>query len=183
MNILNSILILIVTFLAVFWEAAFNGLRSLLGAQVDLLPAIVVYASLSAGIVTVALTAVLGGLFFDTLSANPLGVSILPLFVVAFLIYLQRDLILRDQIFAQFILGLAASALVPMLSILLILTQGKVPLLSWGSIWQWMVMTVGGGVATPILFQLFGLFDRAFNYRRATETSFRPDREIRRGRN
>ena len=39
------------------------------------------------------------------------------------------------------------------------------------------------GVATPVVFQLFDLFDRALNYRRATETSFRLDRQIRRGRN
>jgi hypothetical protein len=37
-------------------------------------------------------------------------------------------------------------------------------------------------VATPALFQLFALVDRVLSYRRASETSFRPDREIRRGR-
>jgi hypothetical protein len=91
-------------------------------------------------------------------------------------------LILRDQLFAQFVLGLAASAIVPVLTVLLMLTKGQVPMLGWGSIWQWIVMSLGGAIATPIWFQLFGLFDRSLNYRRATETSFRPDREIRRGR-
>ena len=33
-------------FLAVFWEAAFRGVRHLLGAQVDLLPPLMVYAGL-----------------------------------------------------------------------------------------------------------------------------------------
>jgi rod shape-determining protein MreD len=182
MNALNSILILIAAFLAVFWECAFNGLRVLLGAQVDLLPALVVYASLSAGLITMSLTAIMGGLFLDSLSANPFGVSVLPLFLVGLIIYSQRELILRDQLFAQFVLGLAASALVPALTILLILTKGEPPLLGWGSLWQWMVMSIGGGVATPILFQILGLFDRSLSYRRATETSFRADREIRRSR-
>jgi rod shape-determining protein MreD len=182
MNALNSILILIAAFLAVFWECAFNGLRFLLGAQVDLLPALVVYASLSAGLITMSLTATLGGLFLDSLSANPFGVSVLPLFLIGLIIYSQRELILRDQLFAQFVLGLAASALVPALTVLLILTKGEPPLLGWGSLWQWIVMSVGGAVATPILFQILGLFDRSLSYRRATETSFRPDREIRRGR-
>ena len=50
-----------------------------LGAQIDLLPALMVYAALNAGLPTVALLAVFGGLWFDTLSANPLGISILPL--------------------------------------------------------------------------------------------------------
>lgn len=182
MNALNSILVLLAAFLVVFWEAAFNGVRHLLGAQVDLLPALVVYASLSTGLVTLTLTAVLGGIFLDTLSANPIGVSVLPLFIVGFIIYSQRELILRDQLFAQFVLGLAASAIVPVLTVLLMLTKGQVPMLGWGSIWQWIVMSLGGAIATPIWFQLFGLFDRSLNYRRATETSFRPDREIRRSR-
>jgi hypothetical protein len=43
-------------------------------------------------------------------------------------------------------------------------------------------MALGGAMATPVIFQFFELFDRALNYRRTAETSFRPDREIRRGR-
>ena len=107
----------------------------------------------------------------------------LPLFVPALAIFSQRELILRDQLFAQFVLGLGASAVTPVLAVLLLLTMGHTPLLGWGSLWQWTVMSVGGAIATPVLFQLFDLFDRAFNYRGTRETSFRPDREIRRGRN
>ena len=106
MNWLNSILILLVAFVAVFLEAAFDGVRHILGAQIDLLPAMMVYAALSSGLLTMTSLAVLGGLWFDTLSANPLGVSIMPLFLVGFLIFLRRDLILRGQLFAQFVLGL-----------------------------------------------------------------------------
>ena len=182
MSTLNSILILLVAFLAVFCESAFNGVRYLLGAQIDLLPALVVYAALSAGLPTVTLVSVLGGLFFDSLSANPLGISVMPLFVTGFLISMQRELILRDQFFAQFVLGLSASAFVPAATLLLLLTGGHAPQLSWFSVWQWIVMSVGGAVATPALFLLFGWFDRTFSYRSATEMSFRPDREIRRSR-
>jgi rod shape-determining protein MreD len=182
MNTLNSILILLVAFVAVFCESAFNGFRYLLGAQIDLLPAIVVYAALSAGLPTITLVSVLGGLFFDSLSANPLGISVLPLFVVGFAINTQRELILRDQLFAQTVLGLSASAFVPAAVILLLLTGGHTPALSWVSVWQWVVMTAGGAIATPALFLLFGWFDRSFTYRSATEMSFRPDREIRRSR-
>lgn len=182
MSTLNSILILLVAFLAVFCEAAFDGFRNLFGAQVDLLPALMVYSALSAGLTVTTLVAVLGGLFFDSLSANPLGVSILPLFLVGFAIYTQRDLILRDQLFAQTVLGLSASAFVPGATLLLLLTGGHAPTLSWFSLWQWIVMSVGGMIATPVLFLLFDWCDRAFSYRRANEMSFRPDREIRRGR-
>jgi cell shape-determining protein MreD len=182
MSTLNSILILLVAFLAVFCESAFNGFRFLLGAQIDLLPALVVYAALSAGLTTITLLSVLGGLFFDSLSANPLGISVIPLFLVGLAINTQRDLILRDQLFAQTVLGLSASAFVPGAVLLLLLTGGHAPALSWVTVWQWLVMTIGGAIATPALFLLFGWFDRSFTYRSATEMSFRPDRQIRRSR-
>jgi hypothetical protein len=60
MNLLNTILIFAAAFLAVFGEAVFPGVRHLFGAQVDLLPAIMVYAALNANIATVALLAVFG---------------------------------------------------------------------------------------------------------------------------
>src|SRR5688572_32055250 len=110
MNPLHTILVLMAAFLAVFWEAAFPGTSRWLHAQVDLLPSLMVYASLCAGLTTVALLSVFGGLLFDSLSANPLGVSILPLLVVGLAIYWRRELILRDQPYAQFVLGLGASA-------------------------------------------------------------------------
>ena len=168
MNWLNTFAILLVAFLAVFVESYFRGLRNLLGAQIDLLPALMVYASLSAGLSTVALLATLGGLWFDSLSANPLGITVLPLFVIGFLTHYSRDLILREQLYAQFMLGLGASA--------------AEPLLSWRSLWQWLVMAVGGAASTPVLFYLFDRFIRAFSYRPPLETSFRPDREIKRDR-
>ena len=183
MNVLQTILILAAAFLAVFLEAAFQLPRHLFGAQVDLLPALMIYAALNTNVVTVSLLAVLGGLWFATLSANPIGISIMPLFTVGFVIYLKRDLILRELPFAQFVLGAMASAVVPALSVLLLLTGGQEPLLGWGSIWQWLVMTAGGAVATPVIFQFFIWCRHALGYPPRVETSFRPDREIRRGHN
>ena len=182
MNVLQTILILAVAFLAVFGEATFPVLRHWLGAQVDLLPVLMVYAALNTDLATVSLLAVLGGLWFDALSANPLGISILPLYAVGFLICARRDLILRELSFAQLVLGTVASAVVPALSILLLLSGGKQPLIGWGSIWQWIVMVAGGAAATPLVFALFNWCNHALGYQPRTETSFRPDREIRRGR-
>jgi rod shape-determining protein MreD len=182
MNLFQTILILAFAFLAVFAETVFSAPRHLLGAQIDLLPALVVFTALSSDLVTLALLAVLGGLGFDSLSANPLGVTILPLMLVGFPIYLRRDLILRNAPFAQFMLGAAASAFVPVLVIILLLNGGKQPLIGWGSLWQWIVMTAGGAAATPLIFALFAWCDRTLGYQPRSETSFRPDREIQRGR-
>ena len=181
-TVLNSILIMLATVLIIFWEAAFNGFRHFFGAQIDLLPALMVYAGLTAGLPTVAASALFGGLWFDSLSANPLGVSVMPLFLLGVLIFATRELIVRDQLFAQFILGLAASAAVPVMVLLTLLTSGREPLIGWGTLWQIVIMSLGGAIATPVFFELFALLHRAFGYRKTNETSFRPDREIARGR-
>jgi rod shape-determining protein MreD len=181
MTRLRLILVLLAAFLAVFWEAAFPS--RWLRTQIDLLPALMIYASLSLNLTGLVAVAICGGVFFDSLSANPLGASVLPLFVVGFLVFIQRELILRDQVYAQFVLGLAASAIAPVLTVLLLLTTGHQLLLGWGSLWQWLVMTAGGAVATPIIFFIFDWCERVLGPVRTSETSFRPDREIRRGRN
>lgn len=179
MSLFQPILILTFAFLAVFGEAALGGPRYWLGAQIDVLPALMVYAALNADMVTVSLLAVLGGVWFDSFSANPLGVSILPLFLVGFPINLRRELILRDLSFAQLVLGTAASAVVPVLTVLLLLNGGRQPIIGWGSLWQWLVMIAGGAAATPVIFALFEWFGRVLGYRPNTEMGFRPDREIR----
>jgi hypothetical protein len=182
MNWLDTILILLIGFLSIFWEAAFQGVRHLLGAQIDLLPPLMVYAGLSTGLGTVFLLAVCGGLWFDSLSANPLGVSVLPLLLVGTVIYANRELILRDQTFARVIIGLGASAAAPLLTLIVLLTTAHEPLLGWGTLWQLIVLSLGGAVATPLLFWLFACLHRLLGQVPVTELSFRADREIRRGR-
>ena len=181
MKAINTILILLAAFVAVFLQTVI-GTRGWLGAQTDLLPALIVYASLTGGLTTVALLAVCGGLWFDALSANPLGITMLPLFLIGLAINRQREFILRDQIFAQFILGLAASAAAPLLTLLLLFSGGHAPIIGWGTLWQWLVMSLGGGLLTPLCFRFFIFVGRAFFYRPLTQTSFRSDRQIRRGR-
>lgn len=183
MFILPNILILLAALLVVFLQGTFNGVRDLLGAQVDLLPALMVYTALTSGPAMMITLAVFGGLMFDTLSVNPLGISVLPLLLIGFLLQLRRDLLLREQIYAQFVLGLIASAIAPFLTVVTLLTLEQSPLLGWGSLWQWLVMSLGGGIATPALFFLFDRLNHALGYQPIVETSFRADREIRRGRN
>jgi rod shape-determining protein MreD len=182
MNWFNTISILAAAFLAVFWESAFPGVRRLLGAQVDLLPPLMVYASLCADLRTVCLLAFCGGLWFDSLSVNPLGASVLPLFIVGLMLTRKRELILKDQVFAQVVVGLAASAAVPILMLILLLTLGRAPLFGWGTLWQLIVMSIGGAIATPVVFVFFEWVQYTFAHRRGSESSFRSDREIRRGR-
>ena len=182
MNWLNNILILVIALLVVFLEATFEGVRRLAGAQFDLLPGLIVYTAMSARLGVVALAAVVSGLAYDAMSANPLGVSVLPLFVAGLVIHQKRQLLLRDQVFAQLVLGFAASGAVPLLALLVLHSAGAEPLIGWGSLWQLTVMTLIGGLFTPVYFWLFDRVRRALSYPRLKEITFRPDREIDRGR-
>jgi cell shape-determining protein MreD len=182
MNRLNAIFVLALAYLAVFLQASCDVFRDLLGAQVSLLPALMVYTSLSQGFPMVALLAVCGGLWCDSLSANPLGASVLPLFLIGLAIFIKREVLLRQSATAQLILGLGASALWPIGTLFLLLTFGSAPLLGWRSLWQWAVATVVGGALTPACFALFDRIRRAFDYPAAMQPAFRPDREIKRGR-
>jgi len=181
MNWFNTIAIVVVVYLAVFLQATSNELRHWIGVQIDLLPSLVVYASLSRGIAAMSCVTVCGGLWLDSLSANPLGLSVLPLFLVGLLILRSRDLILRQEPFAQFVLGASASAAVPLLTLLLLVNTNVQPLIGWFSLWQWLVLSAVGGVATPVWFGFFDRLGQALNYRPVGETSFRADREIKRG--
>ncbi|MDB6024453.1 MAG: Rod shape-determining protein MreD [Verrucomicrobiales bacterium] len=183
MNWLNPILILLAALLAVFFESAFAGYSNLLLAKVDLLPMLMVYAALTHGLFTVVTLAFAGGLLFDSLSANPFGASVLPLLVIGLFIYYNRGLLLRQNTNAQFFFGLFASAAAPLMTLLVILALGESPLLGWGSIWQWIAMTVVGGMLTPMCFRFFDRVKRSLNYEPVAEqNSFHPDREIKRGR-
>jgi len=43
-------------------------------------------------------------------------------------------------------------------------------------------MALGGAAATPLCFRVVDRLQRAFTYQKQPETSFRPDREIKRDR-
>jgi len=183
MNLLNSILIILASLIGVYMECTFNGFRHLFGAQLDVLPPLMVYAALRTNPAIMAILAVTGGLCFDSLSANLLGVSTLPLYLVSLAVYSRRGLILQEQFYARFVLGAAASAIVPVLSLLLLLSTRQSPIIGWGSLWQWVVMGVGGGLMTVACFWIFDWLNGALNYHPVAQSSFRQDREIARGRN
>jgi rod shape-determining protein MreD len=182
MNWLKTAFLLGTAFLTVFWEAAFDGVRHLLGGQVDLLPALTAYAALHTDLSRTVMVAVCGGLFFDSLSATPLGISVLPLLVIGVVIYSARELILKDEVFAQGLIGLAVSIAAPVITLIVLLTIGHTPILGWGTLWQLFLMTLGGAIALPLWVVFFEWLESTFSHDQVQQPSFRPDREIRRGR-
>ena len=182
MNALNPIIVLLAAFLAIYFQSSFDLFRNVFGAQFDLLPVLMVYTSLTLGITSVGLLALVGGLLFDSLSANPLGISIIPLFIIGFAIHRFHGLLLREQLSAQFAFGIGASLLSPVLTLLILLSGNRNPLVGWGTIWQLLVMAVAGGLATPLCFWILDRIRGALNYQPIAQTTFWPDRQIKRGR-
>jgi rod shape-determining protein MreD len=168
--------------LAVFAQTQFRPVTNLLGAPVALLPALLVYAALTNSLVTVAVLAVTAGVALDTLSANPIGVSVLPLFAVGFGLHLRQQLILRDQTYAQFWLGLGAGVAIPLLTLLLLWTGSDQPIQGSFLLWQLLVTGLLNGALCPAVFRLFDALHRTFDYQPVITDSFRPDRQIKRGR-
>ena len=182
MNKLNTLILLTVAFTMVFAQSAFSPLRNWVGVQPDLLPSFMVYVGLTTPLTHLAVVSVAAGLWFDSLSANPLGVTVLPLFVIGFVLRNYQGLILRNQHYAQWILGGIASGLAPLFTLVLIWMHGMQPLVTWFSVWQWLVLIIVGAVATPVWFAGLDKLLNALNYGMVEESSFRADRQIKRGR-
>lgn len=164
-----------------FAQSRVMFLRDLTGAQVDFLPGLMVYAAMAFRMEIVLACAAIFGLFYDSLSANVFGTSFAALAMIGLGASRFRELLLSDQFITHWVLGVFASALSPILAIVFLNLSGAQPLLGLGSLWQWVIMTAGGGLATPLWFKFFNQLDDASRFKEMPESTFRPDRQIARG--
>lgn len=175
--------VFLAAYLLAFFEAHWQMPGRLFGYQTDLLPALMVAAGLLLSSASMAATAIVSGLWFDSLSFNPLGVSIFPLFLVGFAVLWVRGLVLNRDIFAQFFLGVLAGAAAPALTLVLLLTGGLSPLAGWQMIPGWIVVALLNGLATPALVWMIDQCEQWFGHPiRETRQLLLPNREIVRGR-
>ncbi len=165
-----------------FAEARISVLRDLTGAQVDLLPGLMIYAAMAYRFEIVLGCAALFGLFYDSLSANVLGSSFVALAVVGLGALRFRELLLSDQFITHWILGLIGTAIAPVIALVVMNLCGVQPLVGLGSLWQWLIMIAGGGLVTPVWFRFFNRLDDASRFKEMPESAFRADRQIARGR-
>lgn len=182
MNWITPLLLFVVTWLAVFASTQFAPLAGWLGTPLSFVPAVIVYAALTNHLLLTTTLAVAAGLGLDSLSANRLGVSVLPMFLAGFLIHTRRHVILRDQTYAQFWLGLGTAVLVPLATWVIMSAGQREPIHGWLTVWQLAVSGLLNGALCPACFVLFDALRRTFDYQPVAESSFRPDRQIKRGR-
>lgn len=182
MNRIPVFLMFLVLWLAVFAQTQFAVLHRWIGVPLGVLPALVVYVALTHGLVLSTTFGVVAGLWLDSLSASRFGVSVLPLFAFGFVVQTRSHLLLREQRFAQFWLGLAGGVLVPLSTVGLLQLGQREPAFTQGTWWQLLVLGGLNGAVCPLVFLLFDRLDRTFNYAAMEPQSFRADRQIVRGR-
>lgn len=184
LNGVQILFLVISVWLAVFLGVWCTSWRVLTGVPLDLLPSLMVYAGLTREVWTVALLSLFAGLTFDSLSLNPLGVTVLPLFFAGWFVNVNQELILSKESYAQFVLGAAAGGLCPMGSLIIITlflgNRIEVPVLGWGTLWHWLMASLCGGAAVPLLFWAGAAVRRWFVYEVVPDQRFRGDREIKR---
>lgn len=168
---------------AVYAQATLSWGRNLTGVQPDLLPLIIVYAALVGEPLLLCLLALIGGLLLDSLSLNPLGSSMLSMLVVGLSVHGLRDVLMRDQLYARALVGGLASGLASLTSLVILLLSPQRPVLGWDAARVIMGQSLWGAALAPVVFWALGRLDRMFNHPQVAPGSFRPDREIRRGRN
>ena len=181
MNRIPLLLIFLTAWLAVFGQTQFATVFARTGSPISILPALTIYVALSHSVGWVALFCGFTGLCLDSLSANRLGVSLLPLFACAFATHARQHLILREQAYARFWLGLGAGMAVPLLTRAL-LTFGPRPPLGDALGWDLVLSGAVNAIACPLCFAAFDRVRDLFEYKPIAESSFRPDRELKRSR-
>ena len=182
MNWLTPTLLFLAAWLAVFAQTQFHVLRSLTGTPVGIVPALVIYTALSHSLALTSVFSVVCGLWLDSLSSSRLGVSIMPIFLLGFFVHVRQHLLLRDQVYAQFWLGLGAGIGIPLTTLCILNIGGKDIILGWGTLWQLTISGLVNGLFGPLWFLFFDKLRMTFEYQPISAPPFRPDREIKYGR-
>lgn len=181
MNRIPLLIVFLAAWCGIFAQTQFPSIFAWTGAPVSILPALTIYVALSHSIGIVTAFCVFASISLDSLSANRLGVSLLPLFACAFATHARQHLILRDQTYARLWLGLGAGVAVPFLTRVL-LSYG--PRTALGDLigFDLVLSAAINALACPLCFAAFDRVRDVFDYKPIAESSFRPDRQMKRSR-
>ncbi len=153
--------LLVITLLALYATNAFDWPQRISGTRIDPLPALMVCAALRAPVLALTLLAVLGSLWQSSLSADPPGLSMIPLFAVGVIVSLNRRAIHTRLWSARFAVAAGAGALVPCINLGTLVLLGREPLFGWSSLWQLAVMSLASGLLALFFFPMLNWLDKA----------------------
>lgn len=166
----------------VYAESVLDPLRDLLRAQPDLMPGLMLYAWLNFGPGWILAFAIWAGLCTCGVSQTPFAVTVLPLVVTGVLVFANRSVLVRELVPTQVILGFVAGAAVTLFQWVMLASAGYKFGTVWQVVWPAFVSGLGSGLFAPAVWALLERLGAALAYREQTRPSFRPDREILRGR-
>lgn len=182
MSWIPLISLFVAAWLATYAQTQFPVVRLALGIPFSILPALAAYAAMNHSILITTIFTVLTALGMDSLSANRFGVSVLPLFLFGFIAHIRRHVLLQDQRYTQFWLGFTGGILVPLGTLALLFLGQREPISGPATLLQLVLLGLLNGLVCPALFWFFDRIHQAFDYQPLPVPSFRPDREIKRGR-
>jgi len=165
-----------VVYLEARWTVIEGGWR----CQIDVLPVFAAYAALHGRVGVMAGVAALGGGWFDLLSANPLGTSLLSLFLTSYLLHGMHEVLLKGQMAAQFFVCVLAGVLNPVISGLALWVMSADPMLGWGTLWQVLINAICCGLAGPVLFLILNQLDQNLSHTPTAKPWNRPVVEVKR---
>jgi hypothetical protein len=152
--------LLVIALFALYLTATLEWPQRITGTRIDPLPALMVCAALRAPLRALTLLAVFGSLWQTSLSADPPGISMIPLFAVGVAVSLNRRAIHTRLWSARFAVGAAAGVLVPLATVGTLMALGREPLLGWFSLWQLAVMSLASGLLALLFFPLLQWLDK-----------------------
>jgi len=151
--------VLLTTLVVIYLQAACELPRNLFGAQIDPLPALILATALRAPLFSITALAIVGPLWQSSLSSDPLGINILPLLTLGLLVHLGQNRLAYHAAGSRFTLGAIAGAIMPVMTLTLLLFTGYQPMFGWYSLWQWIVGIIGSGLLALVFVPLLEWLD------------------------
>lgn len=182
MTWLTPTLVFVAAWIALFLQTGLEPVRILLGAPPTILPALVVYAAFTQGLGIVCLLTFAAGLGSDALSGSQLGSGVPPLLALGFFLNTRQHLLLREQRYAQFWLGLGGGLFCPLLHAALLSMGGQEPAFGWFTVRQVLGLGLLNGLACPVVFLFFERMRDVFEYQPSGPGPYSTNREMKRGR-
>ncbi len=143
---MTSVSVLVVLFVAAFFQGVIPALGFLGMAKAPLLLSVVMYYALFHGRFTMLLAAMAGGIVYDSLGFTPLGCTSFCFCLVGLTVQATREFLFRESLFTGVVLTAVCAGLITLMTWLFFEMGefGRLPEVGGGGWWVWVK---AGGVA------------------------------------
>lgn len=106
-NKMTALILIVAVYFALVIQTTLPPLGLMGGTKYFLIPSILAYASLSCSFNTLIVVVLVGGLLHDGLTQNPLGMSVIPLFICGLTLQGMRKYFFRGRFITHMMMGVA----------------------------------------------------------------------------